>query len=431
MFLYSTSAVCQVLVPPSCGSVFLGSQLSALNAEVQKALDAGEWGDEFSLRKNKAPIVILTPKGLVFFGIRIARPKEASEFNELLSETFGGQPAAIEHAICVGNSNDTRLPTAAILIHPELLSLSDWKASPPFYFLLPNSPVPIYGSWQLAKISSAHRSPLLVVNLISFSAGEILEVGRIIVHEGAHLFGQSKLLPKMPASALSNRSSRNYVEAKRQESQFARAALQEVQLAYSVLKRLLAETKEARSILEKNEGDETPSELNGRPKVGASVSEIELRQQFQSLVGYLCVRNKSEEDPTSLRTEQFKNEIFWYFMEGVPQYLEHRYMIGQERGHDRTERIRIILKQFEPFCRVKSFKDLSGEEVAFYPLLLGATYMQILERIYPTRDLAEKFGFNEQGLANWFDHGLGRRWAFAANDSSFHSTEYAGCNETK
>jgi len=118
-------------------------------------------------------------------------------------------------------------------------------------------------------------------------------------------------------------------------------------------------------------------------------------------------------------------------MEGVPQYLEHRYLIGQERGRNRAEKIRLILKQFEPFCSVKSFKELSGEEVAFYPLLLGATYMQILERIYPTGDLAEKFGFNEQGLGNWFDHGLGRKWAFAANDSSFLSTEYAGCNETK
>ena len=236
----------------------------------------------------------------------------------------------------------------------------------------------------------------------------------------------------MPASSLSIRSSRNYVEVKRQESQFARAALREVHLAYSVMRRLLTDTtNEARSKLPKNECDAIPTELKGRPKDGAPISNIELRQNFQSLVGYLCVRNKSEEETTSLGTEQFKNEIFWYFMEGVPQYLEHRYLIGQERGHNRSERISIILKQFEPFCSAKSFKDLSGEEAAFYPLLLGATYMQILERVYSTGNLAEKFGFNEQGLANWFDHGLGRKWAFATSDSSFSSTEYSECNETR
>jgi len=61
-------------------------------------------------------------------------------------------------------------------------------------------------------------------------------------------------------------------------------------------------------------------------------------------------------------------------------------------------------------------------------MLLGASYMHLLERINGGKDLAQrKFGFNEDGLLNWFESVLGSGAGIPANDNYLFSNEYEGC----
>jgi hypothetical protein len=140
---------------------------------------------------------------------------------------------------------------------------------------------------------------------------------------------------------------------------------------------------------------------------GVSFSKLQLQRHFDALYSCFARRNGGSSKSGETESRIGRNELFWYFIEGVPQYLEQQYALRSDRtAMPKDDAVIEVLKQFEPYCTSSNGYDIERANLAFQPLILGSAYVHILEKIHGSRAvLEEKFGFDSQGLANWFDIG--------------------------
>jgi hypothetical protein len=315
------------------------------------------------------------------------------------------QPGTVDLR-CFSKPVDDRMPTAVVFGDPAQLGLQATDRAKLYHFVYENSEVSLDKPRKLIGLAQA-LGPFLVVNLRDFSLRETLEVGRTIVHEGAHLFGQKAVMAEQPPSSLLTRSSRGDVEERLLESEYAQLVIREGRYAAWILRQIFVEKTRPESNLPITACDKSTLPVDRGMSKGVFLSKLQLQRHFDFL--YSCVARRNGGDLKSGVTESRigRNELFWYFIEGVPQYLEQQYALRSERtAISKDDAIFEVLKQFEPYCTSSNGHEIIRANFAFQPLILGSAYVHILEKIHGSRAaLEEKFGFDTQGLANWFDIG--------------------------
>lgn len=389
-----------------CTAAALGEDISLVNLAVQRAIDTGHWGKAYNLRVQRNPIVVVTPKAILLYGqggSATADPLGAASafFNVFLNELT-------DHSVprCSGQAASERIPAAAILIEPERLGMQAPILARPYGFVYENSEETATKPRRLVKLSEL-LGPYLVVNLRDFSPQSLIDLGRTIVHEGAHLFGQSAVSGAEPSSALLSRNSREDIEARINESEYAQLVFREGRYAAWTLKKILIQSSGLQQALPKTECDSVPIPVDRSVIAASPMSRLNLQQHFDSLYSCIVRRNVGTIDPSGQISRIGRNELYWYFVEGIPQYLEHQYVLeSTSSGLSQSEAVLGILKQFERFCTSINGGDIVRGNLAFHPLMLGSVFVHVLERIYGGRNyLEEKFGFDLEGINNWFTIG--------------------------
>jgi len=302
------------------------------------------------------------------------------------------------------------MPTAVVFGDPTQFGLQATEGAKLYHIVYENSEVSLGKPRKIIGLARA-LGPFLVVNLRDFSLREMLEVGRTLVHEGAHLFGQRAVMAEQPPSSMLTRSSRGDVEERILESEYAQLVIREGRYAAWILRRILVERTSAESDLPITACDRSTLPADRGMSKGIFFSKLQLQRHFDYLYSCVARRNGGNFKSGEIESRIGRNELFWYFTEGVPQYLEQQYALGSDRtATSKDDAIFEVLKPFEPYCTSSNGHDLIRANLAFQPTILGSAYVHILEKIYGSRAaLEEKFGFDTQGLANWFDIGSSYR----------------------
>jgi len=412
----------------NCTEPILGQDLTSVNQFVQGAIDAGHWGAEFNLRLNKNPFIVITSKGVLFYGKAIAdSAKQSGVAESSINDAFRRRTRTLE-LTCVAKMPTERLPTAAILVEPEKLDLENPTKAKAYYFVYKNSRN-FDERPDILRLAAENFGSLLVVNLRGFSTHEKLQMGRTIVHEAAHLFGQDIILGEITGSQISNRNARKDIELRLLDSTFFRSVTSEARYAEWVLKKILTNGTDPKALAIDTACDRLPIPMNQRARNSPFMTKLDTRESLDTLNICLAKRNSNDQENMAPGSLAGRNESYWYFLEGVPQYLEHRYILEGTTGLiPETEKTKIILKQFESYCIARPGEDVTNTELAFHPLLLGATRMHMWEKILGGQDAVEKiFGFNSKGLANWYALGQNNVTKDASNYSQTTTTEVSIC----
>ena len=390
----------------NCSDSVLGQDLSLVNSEIQRAIDAAHWGKAYNLRAHRNPFIVVTPKAVLLYGRPSSEKRNASDAASAFFDAFSGVQPGKEWARCFAQSSDVRVPTAVVFEEPERLGLEPTGKARLYHFVYENSEDSPGKPKKLVNLAKA-LGPYLVVNVRDFSRKERLEAGRTLVHEGAHLFGQNAALHGQPPSALLTRSSRGDVEERMLESEYAKLVFREARYAAWALRRILLGSLGIERDVPMTACDNAPLSVDRGPTSARFFSKLELQRHFHFLYSCLARRNGGSLKSGESESRIGRNELFWYFVEGVPQYIEDQYMLGGDTlTLSRDDAIAEVLTQFEPYCTSANGQDIVKKNSGFHPLMLGSAFLHILEKIHGGREaLEEKFGFDTQGLANWFDIG--------------------------
>lgn len=390
----------------NCNDLALGPELILVNNEIQQAIDFAHWGRGYNLRAYRNPFIVITPKAILLYG---RPPSEEPNFLDVASvffNAFSDVQQGPGGSRCSAQPSDTRIPTAAVFGDPAQLGLEAPDKAKLYHFVYENSEESPGKPKKLVKLAKV-LGPYLVVNLRDFSPKERLEAGRTLVHEGAHLFGQKTVMAGQPSSAMLTRSSRGDVEERILESEYAELVFREGRYAAWVLRRILVGTLGIEQNPPMTACDKVPLSIGRGPTNASFFSTRELQRHFNSL--YSCLARRNGGSLRSAESESMigRNELFWYYLEGVPQYIEHQYMLGRDSiTSSRDDALVKVLTQFEPYCTLVNGQDFVKANLVFHPLMLGSVYLHILERIHGGRVALEgKFGFDSQGMANWFEIG--------------------------
>jgi len=389
----------------NCSDSVLGPKLALVNDEVQRAIDSAHWGKSYNLRAYRNPVVVVTPKAVLLYGRSPSEKLNPPDVSSVFFNSFSeAQPEGGPR--CFSQPSDERMPTAVVFGEPSQLGLQAPDKAKRYHFVYENSELSLDKPRNLIWLGQA-LGPFLVVNLRDFSLQETLEVGRTVVHEGAHLFGQKAVMAEQPPSSMLTRSSRGEVEERILESEYARLVIREGRYAAWLLRRILVEKTRAESNLPITACDKSTLPVDRGMSKGVPFSKLQLQRHFDFLYSCVARRNGGNSQGGETESRIGRNELFWYFVEGVPQYLEQQYALRSERtAISKDEALFEVLKQFEPYCTSSNGHDIVRANSAFQPLILGSAYVHILERIHGSRAaLEERFGFDTQGLANWFDIG--------------------------
>jgi len=391
---------------PNCSGTFLGPKLASVNDEVQRAIDSAHWGKSYNLRAYRNPFVIITPTAVLLYGRPSSEKLNPPEAVSVFFDSFSESQLALSDQRCFSQPTEDRMPTAVVFGEPTQLGLQATDRAKLYHFVYENSEVSLGKPRKLIGLART-LGPFLVINLRDFSLHETLEVGRTLVHEGAHLFGQRAVMAEQPPSSMLTRSSRGDVEERILESEYAQLVIREGRYAAWILRRILVEKTGSESNLPITACDKSALPVDRGMSKGVSFSKLQLQRHFDFLYSCVARRNGGNFKSGETGSRIGRNELFWYFVEGVPQYLEQQYALRIERpATSKNDAIFEVLKQFEPYCTASNGHDMIRANLAFQPTILGAAYVHILEKIHGSRAaLEEKFGFDTQGLANWFDIG--------------------------
>jgi hypothetical protein len=315
-----------------------------LASTLQDVVDRGKWRGGYDL-EDSGQILLKAGDQLVLVG-KYSR--------ELKSTYLGLFSDHLHSSFCVIRGRNSGVEYLFI----DLPKKFDLSIGPRKYlFVYPNVAHRKYAT-ELEQLSKK-IGKILVVQVEDVSSENLLEVRRIVVHEGAHFFGQSKIAHLEPPSPHGDQSSRAYIESLvAHNPDFSHS----VQHEFCLARQLFAP-------------DNSSTERN---KV-AHVKSI-LIQMLDHGYQRGSLHNTNDQ------------EGYWYFVEGIPQYLEQ--LIDLEMNP-------LFLQQrYNRLCATATDAELS-----LYFNYLGAAILHGLDLIseHKSREL-EFFHFHQDNVINFRQH---------------------------
>jgi hypothetical protein len=311
-----------------------GPNISSVVDAVSNALARGKWRYGYDLEIGN-PILIKV--GSQLFMVGKFTPPARRAFFELFSVPGLSSP-------CVDRRNRGSVEYLVIDLPKKIALMADDRS---YLFLYPGAPDRKYASEleQLSKIVGK----TLVIQVPDASPKNLLEMRKIILHEGAHFFGQERIAHFEPSSPDASQTSRAYVEQLVQTDPEFRES---VQNEFCLARELFA-------------GANAKIDADG-------VAHIEtiLLQML---------------DESETRGELFNVgdvESFWYFFEGIPQYLEQ--LIDSETDP------RALQQRYDRLCTAAS-----DVEFSLYFIYLGAAVLHGVDLVSDKKSSEHEFFYFE------------------------------------
>ncbi len=250
------------------------SNFSKLANALQDALNRGKWREGFDL-EDTGQILLKVGSQLVLVGKYSREAKSA--YLGLFSDRSNSSS-------CVIRSRKSGVEYVFVDL-PKKVDLM--AGSGKYLFVYPNVAHRRYAS-ELEQLSKK-IGKILVVQVQDASTENLQEVRKIIVHEGAHFFGQSTIAHLEPASPDGHQSSRAYIE---------HLALHNANFRYSVQQEFCLAGK-----------------LFANDNLAVDSKRIlHIKSILLQMLDY--------ENQRGGLFNTADQEAYWYFVEGIPQYLE-------------------------------------------------------------------------------------------------------------
>lgn len=335
-------------------SRFFPQNVSSLTGRIGSALSGAVWsGQNFLVGR---PILVATPEGFVLTGYG-SIDRGVDFFSRLDSQLPSLRPRECTFNLPASGSSHAG-SSVSVLFVPSLRKVSSGTEHV-FDFIYPHHDLSRREVGNSPQAAASVLGRYLYVTLPSIDASQLIELERTLVHEGMHLFGQGHILgrePEPPAMALSGRG---FLEQKVLEDPlFRKGVIAEVCEAHRVL-RLIIESRPSRE----------------------EVREGLRRMRANAQQRFLFYNSRDV-------------ELFWYYTEGIPQYLDHQILL-RPSGSTRDQ----LLSLYDGYCK----GDISGGQV-FYPNLVGAAYLHGYEYLVGLNHLSWSSRISSNGPLNFLDN---------------------------
>lgn len=323
--------------------------------EVVKALDdsfaRGKWNPQYDLERG-AQVLLKIGNQLVLAG------EFSAEFKTTYVDLFFDHNSS---SFCVTHG---RSPSVEYLFIDAPKNVVLTSRSTSYFFVYPNPSQRGYAV-ELDRLSYL-AGKILVVQVSDASTENLRRIRQIIVHEGAHFFGQGHIIHLEPSPPDDQQSSRSYLEKLvLTDPEFKRSVQNEFCLAHQLL------------------------------DVDRSLSNADRIAQSQEIL----IKMLDESDERGVLFDVFERESFWYFVEGIPQYLEH--LVELEADELALE------KQYGKLCR-----DPTEVDFSLYFLFLGSAVLHGLDLV--SKEKSSEIDFLHMNSENVFNFRQ-RAWSFLIN----------------
>jgi len=204
---------------------------------------------------------------------------------------------------------------------------------------------------QIAKISG----DILLIQEKNLTKNTAEEIQRTIVHEGMHLFGQSRVVSNEPEIVGAKNGPRAFLEhLDAVETPYRESVTQEVCVDAEIMKLVLSGNKDHKRLV-----------------------AMKLQEVFK------IISNRQ------LKFETSKAEAYWYFIEGVPQYLDQNFIF--KRNPSKVQNL------YENYCARSE-----GVQSGFYANYAGAAILHGLEFVLGSNGAwRQQLGFERTSLDDW------------------------------
>ena len=336
-----------------CSRVF-SSDAVAISARIGSALSNGVWaGTKFLTGR---PVLIDTPEGFVLTGYgSLDRGREF--FSRLDSQLWNLPLRECQFAV-PASALSPSVSTVSVLHLPFSRKVPS-KTGHAYDFIYPQYDLGRRASGNSPQAAASILGRYLYITLPSVDDSQLIELERTLIHEGMHLFGQGHILGREPVPPAMALTGRGFLEQKVLEDPlFRKGVVSEVCEAHRVL-RLILESRSSRE--EVREG---------------------LRRMRAIAQQRFSIYNSRD------------LEFFWYYAEGIPQYLDHQVLL-KDRGFGQDK----LLSLYDGYCK----GEISGGQV-FYPNLVGAAYLHGYDYLVSSSHLTWSSRVSSNGPLNFLDH---------------------------
>lgn len=296
-----------------------GNPVETVRDVVVAAFRAGKWGVGYDLSEGEKPVLVNVNRlGIFLFGSKNPCPWIQSSWEWLRKETPFYNLDGVNPSSCIQDAfvNARPFPYGFVKLEKDF----SYSKSIPSYRLFSARSNREFGSRisETKRASDQARSDrLLEVSIRRIDEHHLRELGRLIVHEGAHLFGQDALTMPLYGACSdptdpNSKSCRNQLLVESQASHPGNAP----DLANTIAFEVCTSAELVRCIF----GDTCKSDQ--RIEVSEEkVPHKSRRQVVSSLLEQIVV---SIEERTLGRSQTI--ESYWYLLEGVPTYLESSFL---------------------------------------------------------------------------------------------------------
>lgn len=299
-----------------------------LNQIVGEAIGASRWRKEYALEANYTIAVQTKNSFTIYSGgigketnnddideiVRIVNPNKSIEFCEEIRKNKDGQSLTL------------------IFIKPEV---DEWKVNG-YQLIYPERGM---GSQDNTLTRLANKlGKFLLIHSDSLGEDAILEIGRTVIHEGMHLFGQQQIIGAEPLSPDPSIRGRTYLQLN--NPKYAELVQEEICLNAEMIERI----------------NENYEDIHQQAENDFKIIEL--------LYKSIRVSEKRQE---KFNTKPM--ESYWYLLEGLPQYLDQNYL--KKRNPKKLVRI------YKNLC-----SDPDAQSKTFYPNMTGAALFMGIEYVF-------------------------------------------------
>ena len=299
-----------------------------LNNIVEEAILESKWQKEYALEANYT-IAIQTKNTFTIYSggkekqtndddvievIKILNDNKIIEFCNQIKKTKDGQSLILT------------------LIKPEV---DEWKVNG-YQLIYPDRSM---ASQEKKLTQLANKlGKFLLVHSDKLGEDAFLEIGRTVIHEGMHLFGQQQIIAAEPLSPDPAIRGRAYLQMN--DSQYRELVQAEICLNAKMIEKII----------------EYPVDVRQQEKNDLMILEL--------LIQSISV--------SEIRQEQFQTkalESYWYFLEGLPQYLDQNYL--------KKKNPQKLIRIYRNFC-----SDKEAQAKIFFPNMAGAALFMGVEYVF-------------------------------------------------
>jgi len=323
----------------------IGASMGAVPELVYEATRGSNWGQDFKLSEQYA--VALEFPAAAFFFLKLDHKQLAENDLKKVSKLIAPNPKDI---YC-GDWRRHNGSDSVAIIKLENRD-SSWNPITYQFITARRKPAPKQERWHQIALVVGDILLLQEKNLTKNTAEEIQ---RTIVHEGLHLFGQSRVVsnePEMAGATLGPRASLEHLDAV--ETPYRDSVTQEVCVETEMMKLVLSDNRDYKMLV-----------------------ALKLQEVFQIMF------ERQRKFDTS------KAEAYWYFIEGVPQYLDQKFIF--KRNPSKVQNL------YENYCTRSG-----GAQNGFYANYAGAAILHGLEFVLGSQEQWRlNVGFERASLDDW------------------------------